>query len=389
MTGRLKQVVQEKIDSLRDKLVEVSLAIYNNPEVRFEEFKACELLCKELEVGGFMVKRPIAGMETAFVAHGIMGKRPARPAFAFLCEYDALPELGHACGHNLIAGASLGAALALESTDFPATVVVIGTPAEEQGGGKARLIEAGVFDDIDAALMFHPSFKDEVGERMMAVQEVSVNFKGKAAHAAAKPEDGINALDAVISVFNSVNAMRQHLADDIRVHGVITDGGEKPNIVPERASCLFYLRAQDQKELDDLVKRFVNVVRGAEHATGAKAKIEYHTSYKARKLNLPFIEAVKRNIEVLGRKPVGPTSAKGVISSDIADVSQVVPAVHPFLNVADDITYHTREFAEAAGSDRGHETMILAAKALAMTAVDLALDKELFEKVKKAQAQPE
>ena len=171
----LKQEVIGHIDSMRDRLIEVSKEIHSNPETKFEEFKACDLLCEELKKGGFMVKRPVAGLETAFTAHGVTKKVPARPVFAFLLEYDALPEIGHACGHNLIATAGLGAAVALERSILSATVAAIGTPAEEGGGGKARMIEAGVFADIDVALMFHPSFKDEVGERMMAVQEVAVS----------------------------------------------------------------------------------------------------------------------------------------------------------------------------------------------------------------------
>lgn len=381
---QLKEQVLSNIDAMKERLKEISLGIHSNPEIRFEEVKACDLLCEELRKGGFIVRRPVAGMDTAFVADGIMKKVPSRPRIAFLCEYDALPEIGHACGHNLIAAASLGAALALEQSTLPAMVAVIGTPAEEGGGGKARMIEAGTFHEVDAALMFHPSFKDEVGERMMAVQEVSVAFKGRAAHAAARPEDGINALDAVINVFNSVNALRQHMKDDIRVHGIITDGGTMPNIVPEHASCLFYLRAQDQEALDDLLRRFGDIVKGAEHSTGAKATVEHLSSYKARRLNMPFIEALKRNLVALGRVPQGPTGLRGNVSSDIGDVSQVVPAVHPFLSIGDGISYHTREFAEAARSERAHETMIVAAKALALTAVDLVEDKALFEAVRKA-----
>jgi len=381
----LKQQVMGYIDSMKDRLIEISKEIHSNPETKFEEFKACDLLCEELKKGGFSVNRPVAGLETAFTAFGVTKKVPSRPAFGFLCEYDALPEIGHACGHNLIATAGLGAALALERSSLSATVAVIGTPAEEGGGGKATMIEDGIFKDIDVALMFHPSFKDEVGERMMAVQEVSVSFKGRPAHAAARPEEGINALDAVISVFNSVNALRQHMGDDIRVHGIITDGGTKPNIVPEHAACLFYLRAQDQEALEDLLRKFVNIVKGAEHGTGAVATVEHLSAYKARKINLPLIEALKRNLEALGRSPVGPTGKRGNVSSDIGDVSQVVPAVHPFLSIGEGVSYHTREFEEAAILDRAHETMIVAAKALASTVIDLVEDDALMDKVKKAQ----
>jgi len=385
--GELKKKVQKEIDGLRDRLVEVSLEIHKHPEAKFEERHACDLLCRFLEANKFKVQRPVAGMDTAFVATAPSSKKGARPRLALLCEYDALPELGHACGHNLIATASLGAALALDKVGFPGTVLVMGTPGEEGGGGKRMMIEAGLFKDIDAALMFHPSFKDEVGERMMAIQEVEVVFKGRAAHAAARPEEGINALDAVISVFNSMNALRQHIKDDARLHGIITDGGSAPNIVPERAACLFYLRAQEQGYLEELVKKFLNAVKGAELATGARAEVRYLSSYKARKVNVPLAEAVRKNLESLGRRPVGPTGAKATVSSDIGDVSQVVPAAHPFIAIGEGVAYHTREFAEAARSKKGQETMVVAAKALAMTALDLALEKGLMERVRKAQAE--
>jgi len=384
-SDKLKAKACKAIDDLRARLVSISLDIHKHPEIRFEEGRACGLLCKELRARGFKVRRPVAGMDTAFVATAPRAKG-AGPRVAFLCEYDALPELGHACGHNLIATASLGAGLALAEVGYPGTVIVMGTPGEEGGGGKRMMIEAGLFKGIGAALMFHPSFKDEVGERMMAIQELEVAFKGRAAHAAARPEDGINALDAVISVFNSMNALRQHIKDDARLHGIIIDGGARPNIVPERAACLFYLRAQDQGYLDELVKKFLNAVKGAELATGAKAKVSYISSYKSRKVNIPLCEAVKRNLEALGRRPVGPTGAKATVSSDIGDVSQVVPAAHPFIAIGKGITYHTRGFADAARSKKGQEAMIVAAKALAMTAIDLALEKGLMDKVKNAQA---
>jgi amidohydrolase len=381
--GELKKKVQKEIDGLSKMLVKVSLDIHAHPQTKFEEVHACTRLCKELKGHGFDVRRPVAGMDTAFVA--TYPKKKVGPTVAFLCEYDALPEIGHACGHNLIATASLGAGLALSKVGYPGTVVVMGTPGEEGGGGKRKMIDSGLFKGVDAALMFHPSFKDEVGEKMMAIQEVEVVFRGKAAHAAARPEEGINALDACISVFNTMNALRQHIKDDARLHGIITDGGARPNIVPERAACLFYLRAQEQDYLDELVQKFLNAVKAAELATGAKAELKYPSSYMARKVNVPFCESVKKNLEILGRRPVGPTGAKGNVSSDIGDVSQVIPAVHPFLSIGDGIAYHTRDFEKAARSSKGQKTMLVAAKALAMTALDLALEPGLLRSVRKAQ----
>lgn len=382
--AELKEKAINAVDGMRGRLERISLDIHGHPQTKFEEEHACALLCRELKAAGFKVRRPVAGMGTAFVATAPSSRKG--PRIALMCEYDALPEIGHACGHNLIATASLGAGLALAKVGYPGTVIVMGTPGEEGGGGKRIMIEAGLFKGIDAALMFHPSFKDEVGERMMAIQEVEVVFKGRAAHAAARPEDGINALDAAISVFNSMNALRQHIKDDARLHGIITDGGQRPNIVPERAACLFYLRAQEQEYLQELLRKFLNAVKAAELATGAKAKVSYPSSYRSRKVNLPLSDAIKRNLEALGRRPVGPTGARATISSDLGDVSQVVPAAHPFISIGKGIAYHTREFAEAARSRKGQEAMVVAAKALAMTAIDLALEKGLMERVKKAQA---
>jgi amidohydrolase len=377
-----KKKVCELVDGFRKDLVELSNNIHENPETKMVEHRACEWLTAWLKEKGFEIETGIAGLDTAFRARFSTGQGPR---IAFMAEYDALPEIGHACGHNLICTGVLGAAAALSHVkDVPMTIEVLGTPGEEGGGGKVIMAEAGSFDDLDVALMWHPSNKNEVGEQMIGVKEFIVEFKGKAVHAAAEPEKGINALDAVIHVFNSINALRQHVTDDVRMHGVITHGGTKPNIIPEHASCEWFIRAQDEKYLEEIEEKFRAIVKGAEHSTGAIATVKTGSKYRPRKMNLPLIKSLQENLKTLGIDAPGPISKKGNISSDFGDVSQIVPSAHPFLKIVDGTTYHTREFATASASDLAHGIMIVAAKALAMTALDVVLKPGLLEKIKEA-----
>ena len=247
------------IDEIRDQLIGISDEIHRNPEVAFKETLAAKLLVDELKKAGFEVEQGVAGMETAIVA--VHPDQSTGPTIAILAEYDALPQIGHACGHNLIATAALGACLAVGSIkkDLPGTLVFMGTPAEEDIGGKIAMVEAGLFKDVDAAMMFHPAAGyTMVGRRGLAMTEVKIKFHGKPAHAAASPEKGINALDAVIQTFNGINALRQHIKMTSRIHGIISHGGVKPNIVPEFASAEFYVRAEESEYCKELVKKVEN-----------------------------------------------------------------------------------------------------------------------------------
>jgi amidohydrolase len=381
----IKDSVRQHIDGIRSKLIEVSSEIFSNPELAFEEVAASRLLADHLKRAGFKVELGVAGLETA-----IRAEHPSKsdgPTVAILAEYDALPELGHACGHNLIAAAALGASLALGDVkkELPGRLVFMGTPAEEDKGGKIDMINAGLFEDIDAVMMFHPSAGyTMVGRQGLALTEVKMEFFGKPAHAAASPDKGVNALDAVIQTFNGINALRQHIKSDARIHGVITHGGVKPNIVPEYASAEFYVRALKDDYCAELVRKVEGCAKGAASATGAKLKFEViEPSYMSRKMNKAMGNAFASNLEALGSPTTPPPKGGGLGSSDIGNVSQVVPAIHPYIHICEgSVAGHSQEFAKAADSERGHEAMLVAAKALAMTAVDLFTDSALIEQVK-------
>jgi amidohydrolase len=379
-----KDKVISYIDGIQDRLIDISDEIHRNPELAFKEIKAANLLADELKKGGFEIELGVAGMDTAIVA--THPEESKGPTIAILGEYDALPEIGHACGHNLIATAALGACLALGSIkkDLPGKLIFMGTPAEEDIGGKIAMIEAGLFKIIDAAMMFHPApGYTIVGRKGLAMTEVKIEFHGKPAHAAASPEKGINALDAVIQTFNGINALRQHIKSTARIHGVITHGGVKPNIVPEFASADFYVRAVEDDYCADLVEKLENCAKGAASATGATLKYEVvKPSYQSRIMNNAMGEAFVKNLEVLGEPIIPPPKGSGAGSSDIGNVSHIVPAIHPYVSICDNnIAGHSKEFAEAAASKRGHSAMLTAAKALAMTAIDLYTDSGLMTKV--------
>ncbi len=379
-----KKAVRENVDRIAERLIEIARDIYEHPELKFEEHRAAKILAGELERARFAVELGAAGLDTA-----IRAEHPAvsdGPTVAILGEYDALPELGHACGHNLIAAAGLGAALAVGAVkgELPGRLLFLGTPGEEGGGGKVIMVEAGLFDGVDAAMMFHPSSHTLVDRGSLAITEVVLEFHGKAAHASGSPEKGINALDAVIQTFNSINALRQHIKDGARIHGIITDGGAKPNIVPEHAAANFYVRAPENDYRDELLGKLRACAEGAALATGARLefKIVGH-SYKAMRPNHALGNAFVRNLEALGEPLSPPKPDEGMGSTDMGDVSQVVPAIHPYIKICDeDVAGHSRAFAEAAISGRGLEAMLIAAKAMAMTAVDVFTDPELAARMK-------
>jgi amidohydrolase len=381
-----KSKICEFIDTNHDLLVSVADEIHSNPELAFKEFEASRILSEKLEAAGFQVQLGVAGLDTAIEA--IHPERSDGPTIAILAEYDALPEIGHACGHNLIAAAALGASLALGSIKehIPGRLIFMGTPAEEDIGGKIAMVEAGLFKDVDAAMMFHPSAGyTMVGRKGLALTEVKMEFHGRAAHAAASPEKGINALDAVIQTFNGINALREHIRSSARIHGIISRGGTKPNIVPDYASAAFYVRASTDEYCEELLEKVENCAKGAALATGATLKFErISPSYKARLMNSVLGTLFTENLSIIGEPLVAPPEEGGVGSSDIGNVSQVVPAIHPYISICrSDIAGHSKEFAEAAKSPRGHEAMIAAAKALAMTAIDLMTSPENMDRARK------
>ena len=379
MDREIREDVIKSIDSSKERLMEIARFIHDNPELGFEEYKASAILTDELAKYGFQIEE--MDMKTAFRAS--LGS--AKPEIVFLAEYDALPGIGHGCGHNLICTASIGAAIGLASVmhKLAGTIVVLGTPAEETSGTKVSMVKNGVFKDVDAAMMFHPSNKNVVESTSLAMDAIEFTFKGKAAHAAESPHKGINALDGVILFFNAINALRGCVKEDVRMHGIITEGGEAPNIVPEKAASRFYIRASTREYLNEVVEKVKNCARGASLATGTELKIrDYENSFKDLVTNHALAELFKHELSNLGVKEIYPKlEMKG--STDMGDVSHVVPAIHPYLSIApESVALHTKEFAAAANSKTGHETMILAAKAMAMTALNLITSPDALKDVK-------
>jgi amidohydrolase len=382
----LKERVVASVDAHRPELIRVSDTIHATPELGFEEHQAAALLTSRLEEAGFSVLRGVAGMETAFIA-SMQGQQPG-PTVAFLAEYDALAGLGHACGHNIIAAAALGAGLAMETVlgELSGTIQVIGTPAEEGGGGKAIMVDAGVFDDVAAAMMIHPSGRNLLGRKALTAYGVTVEFFGKSAHAAAMPDEGINALDAILLTFAGINALRQHLRDDARIHGIISHGGDAPNIIPDYTQAELIVRAADTPYATEVLDKVQACAEGAALATGAR--LEFKLSgprYDARLPNPTLVKLFKANLETLGLQVEIATGKERLGSSDIGNVSQVVPTIHPYIAIApDEVGGHTIEFREAAASAAGHEGLIHAAKALAMTAIDLLDEPENLAEAQRA-----
>ncbi len=379
---KLKASVIKEVEAHRDQLRELSLKIHSTPELGFKETKAAGWLTQYLKKNGFSTKQGISGLPTAF--SGSYGK--GKPAIAILAEYDALPKLGHACGHNLIAGSAVGAAVASKPAidRFGSSVLVIGTPAEELYGGKAIMVERGAFNNIDIAMMVHPGVHDATTTQALACIALDVEFFGRAAHASARPEAGINALEAMLQSFAAINSLRQHIKDRARIHGIITDGGEAANIVPAHSAGSFIVRAEDNAYLDELMERVLNCFVGAATATGARLEYRWgEARYAPMRNNMALARLFQKNMQSLGRRvPLArPVNAFG--STDMGNVSQIVPGIHPGVAIAPEgVAIHSPEFAQAAASEEGIKGMLDSAKALAMTIVDLLANPETVDRIK-------
>lgn len=377
----LKNAVQRQAERLQADLVTLSGTLHADPELAFKEFHAAEHLTAFLERAGFAVERGVGGLATAFRARK-RGSGPG-PCIAFLAEYDALPALGHACGHNFIGSAGVGAGAAMLAVlpEVHGEVQVIGTPAEEGGGGKVILAEQGLFEGVDAAIMVHPSNRTQVVRYFLSMTGVRFTFLGKAAHAAAFPHHGVNALDAAIGTFNAINALRQQLPDDVRIHGIITEGGQAPNIIPARAAAYFYVRTINRGYLDPLVEKVLACARGAAAAAGAQLEVQRDPlSYLPFKPNRTLAEVFRKNLLACGLSEQLIAEDRELGSSDIGNVSQLVPTIHPELAIApEDVTCHTAAFEVAANSPRAHDMLQKAVQVMALTAVDLLLSPHTLE----------
>jgi amidohydrolase len=368
------------VDRFAAELIETSRDIHAHPEQKFEEHYAHALLTRKLDEHGFEVQRGVGGLPTAFAARTGDGNGPT---IAIIAEYDALPN-GHSCGHNLIATSALGAGFALNAVmdRLPGQVAVIGTPAEEGGNGKGILRDAGVFKGIDCAMMTHMAMENVTRPVFLAVRGAEITFHGKPAHAAAAPEAGINALDAVIQTFNGINAMRQHVRSDARIHGIITNGGQAANIVPELAACRFAVRARDMAYASELLNKLRGCAEGAALSTGAALDFKAYGGVEHVENNSIMAGIYGEKMRMFGRPPAE-TQKDGPASTDMGGLSHYLPAIHPLMQIADLPTaWHTDAFREASISDRGHEGMIAAAKCMALTALDLLVKPGALQSVK-------
>lgn len=383
---QIKQRVCAAADAQRDQLLRLSHLIHANPETAFHEVQASGWLTDYLEARGFTVTRGAYELPTAFVAR----RGGGTPVVAFMAEYDALPGIGHGCGHNIIAAAGCGAGVALAAVieQTGGSVVVFGTPAEEGGGAKVTMVRRGALAGIDVAMMIHPSAVREVdGGPVIARATFEVAFFGRAAHAASSPEEGINALDALVIGYTGVAALRQHIPLTSRIHGIITDGGKAPNIVPDYAAGRFYVRARTERDLEALKERVLNCFRAGAQATGARVEFTWVNEQTSELwTNEALASAYRANAARLGRAVENgreaPARATG--STDMGNVSKVVPAIHPMIAIAErPIPGHSIEMTEAAAGPLGDQAVIDGAKALAMTGIDVLLRPDVLESARR------
>ncbi|WP_090844153.1 M20 family metallopeptidase [Alkalicoccus daliensis] len=382
----MKEIIQQHIDANQETFFEVSQFIGHHPELGNEEFQASSLLSDTLKAHGFEVNNNVENQpETAFIAVKSSGKPGAE--IGFMCEYDALPGIGHACGHNLIGTQGIAAAIGYAAVldEVGGSVYVYGTPAEETNGAKVTMAEDGIFDHLDAALMAHPSSEFVKSGTSLAMDALEFSFYGKTAHAAAAPEEGINALDAVLQTFQSINALRQHVTDDVRIHGIIPNGGSAANVVPEFASAQFYVRADSRQTVNPVAEKVKNCARAAALATGAQLEINnYEYSYDDMRTNAALSDLFTKQLLALGvpaEEIYEQESGSG--SLDMGNVSQRCPSIHPYIKITSKpLTPHTVEFRDAALSEEGFAGMMLGAKALALTALDITQNPDMRAKIK-------
>lgn len=376
-----KARAQAAIEGASAALRALSLAIHGEPELGFEELSAHRLLTDFLEGAGFAVRRHAYGLTTAFEATAGSGG----PRVAVFCEYDALPEIGHACGHNLIAMAGVAAGLGVQAAlgEAPGTIVVLGSPAEEGGGGKIRMMDEGALDGVDAALMVHPAANQTAWASVIAIEQLRLEYFGKAAHASAAPWLGVNALDAMVQAYNNVAMLRQQLLPSDRVHGVITHGGNRPNIIPDYTSSDWYVRAATEERREDVRAKVIACFEAAASASGCTMEVQtQNLPYSDLVTNDAMAEAFVANARALGWPLPDKAPTPAWASTDMGNVSYRVPSIHPLYRIPTDAPNHSVEFTECAATDGAHEATLRAATAMAWTALDLLLDGGLLARAK-------
>lgn len=382
----IKQQIIDNINENKERYLQTSHAIHANPEIGNEEYFAAEQLVTLLKGEGFEVTEGVETHETAFVAR-FKGKKDGL-SVAFLAEYDALPGIGHACGHNIIGVTSVAAAIGLSKVidEVGGEVVVFGTPAEEggpNGSAKGSFVRKGLLEDVDAAIMIHPSNETRLTGPSLGVDPLDFEFFGKPAHASAQPEAGVNALDGVIQLYNGINALREHLPKNVTIHGIITDGGDAPNIVPEYAKARFFIRAATKPVLKEVAQKVRKIAEGAALMTGAEVKISrFQNEVDNFIINEKFDAVFKDVIEELG-ETVDEAERTAFGSTDCGNISQVVPTIHPYIKIGpSDLVGHTAAFREASKSSKGDEALITGAKANALTILEILTNQAVFEEIK-------
>ena len=371
--------MEQAIESLAPKLIELSHRIHQQPELAFQEHQAAKWVATFLREEGFQVTTEVAGMETA--VKGVVDSGKEGPVVAFLAEYDALPELGHACGHNMIAATSLGAAAALAQVvkETGGKVILLGTPAEEIGGGKIRLLEAGVFDGVDFALMTHPSNENLVGRASTACSELVMQFHGKSAHSS-KPEKGIDALKPLIQMFNHVDRLLPTFSQRARINGIITAGGVASNIIVEDACGKFLIRSNLKAEVEEILLVLQKLAEEEARKVGASVKLFHDEVYGERYPNFVLEGRFKEYLESMGEKVSFADPEEPTGSSDMGNISMVMPTIHPYLKIAEShVNGHTKEFAAASASPEADQMLVKGAVALAKVGYDLLTEPALGE----------
>lgn len=373
----IKNEIQQTALESKGVFEDISSYIFENPELAFEEHKAQKILSDCLESNGFKVDRGIANLETSFEATYKNGEDG--PVIAFLAEYDALPEIGHACGHNIIGTSSVGAGIILkdmmEKHDIKGTLKVIGTPAEERVGGKLIMIEEGVFNNIDAAFILHPADASMPDDISFACVNLEITFDGKASHAAAFPWGGSSALNGVISLFNNVNSMRLHLKDYTRVHGIITDGGAMHNIIPAKATAVFNIRSLSIEYLNEVVEMIKSCAQGAAISTGTKVTVsQLDNIYKEVRNDKKLVKLIRDNFDFIKEDYIERDLTQGIGSTDIGNVTHEIPAIQAYIRLNENAATHTTEFAESAGGEEGKEALLKGIQVLAMSGLDIFLE---------------
>ncbi len=379
----MKDTIAREVETLKEALIDISDFICSNPELGNNEHKAMERLTGFLKAHSFKIETNIVNKATSFKA--VYDSDKPGPSIAYLCEYDALPEIGHGCGHNMIGTMSSGAAVALSKVlkETGGRVVVLGTPAEETDGAKVDMSEQGIFDGIDAAMILHPEDHTYESGASLAMDAIQFEFFGKSSHAASAPHEGINALDAVLLTFNGINALRQHVKSDVRIHGIVKEGGKAANIVPDHAIAQFYVRAGKKKYLKEVVEKVKCIAQGAALMTGATLEISnYEISYDDMNTNKTLSKAFNNNLRYVGVTDIKPQrSSYGSI--DMGNVSNVVPAIHPYIGISDTpLVGHTTQFRNATLTEKAHNALVTGASALALTGYDLLTDTYLLTQIK-------